>query len=86
MKEQVDLNLDKWVQESCFMSALTSDSEETKTFSETWNHQEPKIRNMWREAIKKELSNIWSTRKFGQRNKRMKFQETRLVDANGCLK
>ena len=42
MKEHVDLNLDKWVRESCFMSALTSDSEEPKTFSDTWNHQEPK--------------------------------------------
>ena len=40
------------------MSALTSDPEEPKTLSEAWKHQEPKIRSLWREAIKKELNNI----------------------------
>ena len=53
MKEHEDLNLDNWVQESCFMSTLTSDPEEPKTFSEAWNYQEHKIRNLWREPIKK---------------------------------
>ena len=54
MKEHADLNLDDWIQESCFMSALTSDPEEPKTFNEAWNCQDPKIRNLWRDAIKKE--------------------------------
>ena len=52
MKEHTDLNLDDWVQESCFISALTSDPEEPKPFRESWNHQEPKLRNLQREAIK----------------------------------
>ena len=37
------------------MSALTSDPEVTKTFSEVKNHQEPKIRYLWRGAIKKDF-------------------------------
>ena len=35
MKELADLNLDNWVQESCFISALTSDPEELKIFNES---------------------------------------------------
>ena len=46
MKKHADLNLDNWVQESCFMSALTSHPEEPKTFNEAWSHQEPKIKNL----------------------------------------
>ena len=30
MKECADINLDNWVQESCFMSAVTSDPESPK--------------------------------------------------------
>ena len=38
------------------MSALTSDPEEPKTL--TWNHQEPKTRNLWRYTIMKDLNNM----------------------------
>ena len=56
MKGHADLNLDDWVLESCFMSAMTSDLKGPGTFIEGWNHQEPKIGNQWREAIKKEYN------------------------------
>ena len=40
------------------MSAMTSDPEEPKTIDEACNHQEPRIRNLWGEVIKKELNNM----------------------------
>ena len=58
MKECTGPILNNWVQESCFKSALTSDPEEPKTFNEAWNHQEQKIRNLWREVIKKALNSM----------------------------
>jgi hypothetical protein len=32
--------------------------EESSTFNEAWNHEDPKAREKWRDAIKKELSDM----------------------------
>ena len=60
MKEHADINLDDEIQESCFISALTSDPEELNAFNEAWNPQDPKIRNLLREAIIQELNSMES--------------------------
>ena len=60
------------------MSALTS---EPKTFNEAWNHQEPEIRNLWREAFKKELNNMEYKKVWTEKQKNEIPTDTRLV---GC--
>ena len=77
IREHADLTLNDWIQESCLMSALSSDMEEPNTFNEAWNHQDQKIRNLCRQAIKKELNSMES-KKYGQRNKRMKSNELKI--------
>ena len=86
MKEHVDLNLDNWIQESCFMSALMSDPEEPKTFKEAWNHQEPKIRKLWREVIKKELDNMEFKKVWTEKQKNEIPTDRRLVGCKWVLK
>ena len=86
MKQHAGLNLDNWVQESCCMSALTSDAEEPKTFSEAWNHQEPIIRNLWREAIKKELYNMEYKKVWTEKQKNEIPTDRRLVGCKWELK
>ena len=86
MKEHVDLNLDNWVQESCSISAFTSDLEEPKTFSEAWNHQEPKIRNQWREAMKKELTNMECKNVWTEKQKNENPIDRRLVGCKWVVK
>ena len=53
--ERANINIDNWIQETCYMSAVTSCPEEPNHFSEAWNHHSPKDRKKWREAITKEL-------------------------------
>ena len=86
MKEHADLNLDNWVQESCSISAFTSDLEEPKTFSEAWNHQEPKIRNQWREAMKKELNNMECKNVWTEKQKNEIPIDRRLVGCKWVVK
>ena len=86
MKQHADINLDDWAQESCFMSALTSDPEEPRTFNEAWNHQEPKIRNLWREAIEKELNNMEFMKVWTEKQKDENPLDRRKVRCNGYSK
>ena len=81
MKEHADLNLDNWILEFCFMSALTSDLEDANTFNEASDNQDPKIRNLWREAIKKELNSVESKKVWTEKQKNGFTMNKRLV---GC--
>ena len=55
------------------MSALTSDPEEPKTF--TWNHEEPKIRNLWRYTIMKDSNNMEFKKVWTEKQKN-EFEQT----------
>ena len=57
------------------MSGLPSDPEGPKTFNESCNHQEPRIRIPWKEAMKKELNDM-QFKKLWTTNKIMEFQQT----------
>ena len=71
--------MDNWVQESCSISAPTSDPEEPKTFNEAWNHQQQNIRNLWREAIKKDLNNMEYKKVWTEKQKHEIPTDRRLV-------
>ena len=47
--------MDNWIQETCYMSAVTSCPEEPNTFNDAWNHHSPNERTKLREAVTKEL-------------------------------
>ena len=63
--ERTNIKMDNWIQETCYMSAVTSGPDEPNHFSEAWNHQSPNDRKKWREAITKD-STVWKIRKFGE--------------------
>ena len=37
--ERANINMDNWIQETCYMSAVTSGPDEPNNFNEAWNHQ-----------------------------------------------
>ena len=51
--ERANINMDNWIQETCYMSAVTSGPDEPNNFNEAWNHQSLNERRKWRDAIKK---------------------------------
>ena len=64
--ERANINMDNWIQETCCMSAVTSEPDESNKFNEAWNHQCPNERRNWREAITKEIycmenKKVWRT-------------------------
>ena len=52
--ERSNINMDNWIQETCYLSAVTAGPDEPNNFNEAWNHQCPNERGKWREAITKE--------------------------------
>ena len=61
--ERDNINMDNWVQETCYISAVTSGPDEPNNFNEAWNHQCPEERK-WREPITEKLycmedKNVW---------------------------
>ena len=53
--ERANISIDNWIQETCYMSAVTSGPDEPNNFNEAWNHQCPNERGKWREAINKRV-------------------------------
>ena len=37
--ERANTNMDNWIQETCYISAVTSGPDEPSNFNEAWNHQ-----------------------------------------------
>ena len=62
--ETANINMDNWIQETCYMSAVTSGPNEPYNFNEAWNHQSQMKKGNRREAITKNYT-VWKTKKFG---------------------
>ena len=63
--ERVNINMDNWIQETCYISVVTSGPHEPSNFNEAWNHQCPNERRKWREATTKNYT-VWKTTKSGR--------------------
>jgi hypothetical protein len=48
-------------------------NEESSTFDEAWDHEDPKARRKWRDAIKRSFA-IWMSNKFGRSLRNRVFQ------------
>ena len=64
--ERANINKHNRIQETCYMSVVTSRPDEPNNFNETWDHQSPNDKKKWREAITKELycmenKKVWRT-------------------------
>ena len=69
--ERADLTMEDWIQETCFISAVTSGPSEPKTFQEAWHSPVKEERENWQKAIRKEIKSminrgVW--RKVDKRN------------------
>ena len=56
--ERANINRDNWIQETCYISMVTSDPDDPNNVYEAWSHQTPNERRKWREAITKQLCNM----------------------------
>ena len=56
--EREDLTMEDWIQETCLISAVTSEPTEPKTFQEGWHYRIEKERDNWRVAIRKEIRSM----------------------------
>ena len=56
--ERADLTMEDWIQETCFISAVTSGPTEPKTFQEAWHSPVEEERNNWQMAIRKEIKSM----------------------------
>ena len=56
--ERAELTMEDWIQETCFISAVTSGPTEPKTFQEAWHSPIEEERNKWQAAIRKEIRSM----------------------------
>ena len=56
--ERADFTLEEWIQETCWISAVTSGPNEPKTFQEAWHSPIEEERNNWQMAIRKEIKSM----------------------------
>ena len=56
--ERADLTMEDWIQETCFISAVTSGPSEPKTFQEAWHSPVKEEREKWQKAIRKEIKSM----------------------------
>ena len=56
--ERADLTMEDWIQETCFISAVTSGPSEPKTFQEAWHSPVKEERENWQKAIRKEIRSM----------------------------
>ena len=56
--ERADLTMEDWIQETCFISAVTSGPNEPKTFQEAWHSPVKEERENWQKAIRKEIKSM----------------------------
>ena len=62
--ERANINMDNWIQETCYISGVTSGLDEPSNFNEAWNHECLNERRKWRETMTKPLycmenKNVW---------------------------
>ena len=82
--ERADLTMGDWIQETCFISAVTSEPSEPKTFQEAWHSPVKEERKNWQNAIRKEIRSminggVW--RKVDKKN----IPSNRRLIGNKCL-
>ena len=56
--ERADLTMEDWIQETCLISAVTSEPTEPTTFQEAWHHPIENERERWRIAITEEIRSM----------------------------
>ena len=56
--ERADLTMEDWIQETCFISAVSSGPNEPKTFQEAWHSPVKEERENWQKAIRKEIKSM----------------------------
>ena len=56
--ERADLTMEDWIQETCFISAVTSGPSEPKTFQKAWHSPVKEERENWQKAIRKEIRSM----------------------------
>ena len=73
--ERADPTMEDWIQETCFISAVTSGPSEPKTFQEAWHSPVKEERENWQKAIRKEIKSMIN-RGFGERLTKRIYQAT----------
>ena len=63
--ERPNTNKDNWIQETCYMSEVTSRPDDPNQINEAWNHHSPNDRKKWREVLLKNYT-VWKIRKYGE--------------------
>ena len=79
--ERVELTMEDWIHETCFISAVTSGPTEPKTFQEAWHSPVEEERNNWQAAIRKELRSMIN-RGVWRKIDKMKIPENRRLIGN----
>ena len=79
--ERAELTMEDWIQETCFISAVTSDPTEPKTFQEAWHSPIEEERNKWQAAIRKEIRSMIN-RGVWRKIDKMKIPENRRLIGN----
>ena len=79
--ERTDLTMEDWIQETCLISAVTSEPTEPKTFEEAWHYPIEKERDSWRAAIRKEIRSMIE-RGVWRKADRKKIPSTRRLIGN----
>ena len=79
--ERAELTMEDWIQETCFISAVTSGPTEPKTFQEAWHSPIKEERNKWQAAIRKEIRSMVN-RGVWRKIDKMKIPENRRLIGN----
>ena len=79
--ERAELTMEDWIQETCFISAVTSGPTEPKTFQEAWHSPIEEERNKWQAAIRKEIRSMIN-RGVWRKIDKMKIPENRRLIGN----
>ena len=79
--ERAELTMGDWIQETCFISAVTSGPTEPKTFQEAWHSPIEEERNKWQAAIWKEIRSMIN-RGVWRKIDKMKIPENRRLIGN----
>ena len=79
--ERAELTMEYWIQETCFISAVTSGPTEPKTFQEARHSPIKEERNKWQAAIRKEIRSMIN-RGVWRKIDKMKIPENRRLIGN----
>ena len=75
--ERADLTMEDWIQETCLISAVTSEQIEPKTLQEAWYYPVENERDSWRAAVRKTIRSMINT-ESGEKQTGQKFQRKKI--------